>query len=116
PNQDNRQKAARAFAAMVFKATCTWPKIKGIENLPKQPNIIVANHASYLDGILLTAILPNYYQFVIKREITEIPLIHFFLKRLGSHFVDRYNHQRGASDTRKLLRFSSEGVCLVFFT
>ena len=46
----------------------------GIERLPDGACIIVANHASYVDGPLLFACLPPRFGFVIKKEASRIPL------------------------------------------
>ncbi len=36
--------------------------------------VVVCNHASYLDGVVLTAALPPRFGFVIKREMAGVPL------------------------------------------
>jgi 1-acyl-sn-glycerol-3-phosphate acyltransferase len=115
PQQSTRRRAARGAAGLVFRLTGSWPDIAGREHLPARPNVVVANHASYLDGILLTAVLPHEYQFVIKREMTRLPLIHFFLRRLGAHFVERFDKHRGATDARKIMATAGSGASLAFF-
>ncbi len=100
---------------MVFRLTGTWPAIDGLQNLPGSPSVVVANHASYLDGILLTAILPNRFQFVIKREITQVPMVHYFLRRIGAHFVERFDARKGATDARRIMQTATEGGSLAFF-
>ena len=77
--------------------------------------MVVCNHASYLDGIVLTAALPPRFGFVVKREMATVPLAGVVLRRLGSEFVERFNRQRGAADARRVLRNASNGHSLVFF-
>jgi 1-acyl-sn-glycerol-3-phosphate acyltransferase len=77
--------------------------------------VVVCNHASYLDGIVLTAALPPQFGFVIKREMAEVPLAGALLKRLGSQFVERFDRQRSAADARRVLRSASQGNSVVFF-
>ena len=77
--------------------------------------VVVCNHASYLDGIVLTAALPARFGFVIKREMSAVPLAGAVLRRLGSEFVERFNRHRGASDARRVLRNAGQGHSLVFF-
>lgn len=115
PRQIRRRRVARMAAQLVFRLTGTWPRISGLNRLPDAAAIVVANHASYLDGILLTAVLPHRYQFVIKREMTEIPLMHFFLSRLGAHFVERDDPHRGGTDTRRIMQTAHNGESLAFF-
>ena len=46
----------------------------GLENLPEGSCVVAANHSSYVDGVVLTAILPPRFSFVIKREAADMPL------------------------------------------
>jgi len=86
----------------------------GLERLP-QPCIVVANHSSYLDGVVLCAILPASFSFVIKREMAAVPLAGTLLRSIGAEFVERGNRVRGARDARRLLRQAKTGQALVFF-
>lgn len=83
--------------------------------LPDQGCVVVANHASYLDGVILQAALPPRFAFVIKREMDRIPLASLLLRRIGSEFVDRFNRHKGAVDARRVLRRVSSGDSVVFF-
>ncbi|MGI9289710.1 MAG: lysophospholipid acyltransferase family protein [Gammaproteobacteria bacterium] len=115
PGEKRRRGIARSAARLVFRLTGAWPKIQGLEHLPDQASVVVANHASYLDGILLTAVLPHRYRFVIKREITQVPVVNFFLNRIGAHFVERFDTQRSASDARRIMQTATNGDSLAFF-
>src|SRR5688572_26394327 len=77
--------------------------------------VVVANHTSYLDGLILTAALPPRFAFVIKKEMSRVPLAGLLLRRIGSEFVERFDRHRGAMDARRLLRRASCGQSLVFF-
>src|SRR5690606_1936663 len=55
--------------------------------LPSGPCVVVANHASYLDGIVLKAAVPARFSFVIKKEFSRVPLAGLLLRRIGSEFV-----------------------------
>jgi 1-acyl-sn-glycerol-3-phosphate acyltransferase len=79
------------------------------------PCIVVANHASYLDGVLLNGLLPTAFSFVIKREMSSVPLAGLLLRRLGAEFVERRGRAQGLGDARRLLRQASSGAALVFF-
>jgi len=115
PGQQLRRRIARHGARVVFRATGAWPEVSGLPYLPKEAAIVIANHASYLDGILLTAVLPHNYNFVIKREMTKVPFVHFFLRRLGAHFVERFDTHKSARDTRRIMQAATAGGSLAFF-
>ena len=115
PGQARRRSIARLGARILFLLTGAWPRIEGLEHLPTGPAVVVANHASYLDGILLTAVLPSDYRFVIKSEVTKVPLMNFYLQRIGAHFVERFDPNKGARDTRRIMQTAANGDSLAFF-
>ena len=90
-------------------------RVRGAENLPEGQCVVVANHASYLDGVVMAAALPPRFGFVIKREMNDVPMAGLLLRRIGSEFVERFNRHKGASDARRVLRTAASGHSLVFF-
>jgi 1-acyl-sn-glycerol-3-phosphate acyltransferase len=115
PGLGIRRRLVRRAAAGVFRLTGTRPRVRGLSHIPAEPCIIVANHASYLDGPLLTAVLPPRFGFVIKREMTGVPLAHFLLRRIGSEFVERRDTHKSAADARRILLKARAQESLAFF-
>ena len=77
--------------------------VQGIEELPlDQAYVIVSNHCSYLDPFILVACLPRNFRFVAKVELTKYFGVHYFLRRIGTEFVERFNKQKGIEDTHHL--------------
>src|SRR5262245_49747894 len=114
PTLKLRRGTAR-IAARVFFAGAGMPvRIRGCENLPASQCVVVANHASYLDGVVMTAALPPRFGFVIKREMSAVPGAGLLLRRIGSEFVERFNRHKGATDARRVLRTAASGHSLVF--
>ena len=89
PGKSRRQRLGSAAARCCFVVTGVPVELRGIDNLPTDKSVVVANHASYVDGILLKAYLPPQFSFVIKGEMRNIPVVHFLLRRFGSRFVER---------------------------
>jgi 1-acyl-sn-glycerol-3-phosphate acyltransferase len=115
PWQSLRRRMARGAARLVLRACCMPLTVRNLENLPRTPCVVVANHASYLDGVVLFAALPPVFGFVIKREMSKVPIADLLLRRIGSHYVDRGSGQQGARDTRRLLKRAHAGGALAFF-
>ena len=110
-----RRRAAGRRAARTFLWLAAMPlTVKHEERLPEGQCVVVCNHASYLDGPVVTAALPPRFAFVIKREMSAVPLAAIVLRRLGSVFVER-NRTQPSADARRLLRDASRGRSLVFF-
>ena len=103
--------AARAVAWL----SATPLRVDGIEHLPPGPCVLVANHASYLDGIVFTAALPQPFVFVAKGELQSHFVPRVYLKRLGAVFVERFDPGRGSADARRLAELACAGTRLAFF-
>ena len=115
PGVQRRRAAARACARAFLWLAAMPLTVRGLERLAPGQCVVVANHASYLDGLVFTAALPARFSFVIKREMSAVPLMGLFLRRIGSEFVERFDRNRGAADARRVLRNAANGHSLVFF-
>ncbi|MGH8496846.1 MAG: lysophospholipid acyltransferase family protein [Gammaproteobacteria bacterium] len=115
PGLRARRRVARAAARCFFAFCGIRVRLRDATLLPTDACVVVANHASYLDGIVLTAALPAGFSFVIKQEIRSVPIAHLLLRRIGSEFVERFDRRRNAADARRLLKAAANGQALVFF-
>lgn len=112
----NARRAIAHYAAQTFfRVAGMRVKVIGASSLPTTPCVVVANHASYIDGVVLKAFLPARFCFVIKKEVSKAPLAGLLLKRIGSEFVDRFNRHAGGMDTRRLIKAADSGQALAFF-
>jgi len=112
-------RARRGIAHFVSRAFffCSAIPIKLIDAhlLPAGPCLVVANHASYLDGVVLKGALPARFSFVIKKVMSQVPVAGLLLRRIGSEFVDRFNRHAGGMDARRLIKSAATGQSLAFF-
>jgi acyl carrier protein len=107
----------RSCISLFARATATPIRVSGTENLPEegQACIFVANHASYLDGYALTALLPDRFRYVAKIELAKKPLIGPMLKRIRTEFVERFDIDKSVRDTEHLGKVLKAGHSLFFF-
>lgn len=115
PGLERRRRWISAAARTWLQACGIRTEVTGLKNIPSGHCIVVANHASYLDGLILQAFLPPRFSFVVKGEVQKIPLVHFFLQRIGTRFVERFVSAASARDARHLLRAAAAGESLAFF-
>lgn len=117
PGLGLRRRIARACARLALALTGLTPRLTGAQQLAglHAPLIVVANHASFLDALILTAVLPPRFAYVAKQELLHKPLAAIPLRRLGSAFVERFDSARGAEDTRALEERLRAGESMVFF-
>ena len=90
-------------------------RIRGLEHLPEGPCMVVSNHASYLDGPLMTAALPSRFTFVVQHGAASWPVFGRIIRGMGVTFVNRGEARTGASQTRGLIRRLQNGESLTVF-
>jgi 1-acyl-sn-glycerol-3-phosphate acyltransferase len=115
PSLSWRKRAARAVARGLLRASGLPLSVEGGSRVPGGPTVVVANHASYLDWLVLTALLPASARFVAKQELTRHAALRWLLGRVGTRFVARGDPRRGVEDTRALVQAARGGETLAFF-
>jgi len=115
PGASRRIRWIANSAKAIFVLSRIPVTINGLENLPADDCVVVANHASYIDGFLLKGYLPARFSFVIKGELRNIPIVHFLLRRAGSHFVERNHAQGSTRDARQIVKAAQSGQSLALF-
>ncbi len=115
PNLRRRRLVAGSFSRGFLRAAGIPFRVEGLDRLPDIPCVVVANHASYIDGLVAAAALPPDFAFVIKREMVRVPIASLLLRRLGSQFVERFDRHKGGIDARRVLKLAATGQSLVFF-
>lgn len=115
PGLSRRRRLTTAVARAFFSLSGIKVDVSGLESLPDGHCVVVANHASYVDGPLLKGFLPPRFSFVIKGEMRNIPVVHFLLRRAGSKFVDRFTAAGSARDARQIVKAAKDGQSLAFF-
>jgi 1-acyl-sn-glycerol-3-phosphate acyltransferase len=115
PRVQWRRSLVRSLARIALAAFGLRVSATGLERLPAGSCVVVANHSSYLDGIVLKAMLPPRFSFVIKREAARTPVLGLLLRRIGSEFVDRHSQGGRQRDARRVIKRAEQGHSMVFF-
>ena len=75
-------KMARIWAKFILFGMGFYYKVDRTQHLlPNKSYMIVANHSSMIDIMLMLATIPKPFVFVGKKELSKIPLFGFFYKR-----------------------------------
>jgi 1-acyl-sn-glycerol-3-phosphate acyltransferase len=116
PGLRRRRRIARGVTRMLAWLAGVRISVRGGENLPGEGSrIFVSNHASYIDGVVLTAVLPPGFGYVAKEELREDFFMRTGLGRMGAHFVERFDAQQGAGDARRIGEAAKRGEGVLFF-
>lgn len=92
-------------------------RIKGMQNLPDDlhKKVIIANHSSYIDSLVLVAVLPKAVCFIAKAELSKLFLTRLPLEKMKALFVERFETGKSIDDSKHLLNVLQKGETLLFF-
>src|SRR6266508_3410813 len=83
----------------------------GLENLPAGGFLLVPNHISWVDALVLQLVCPRPIRYVIDQEYFHKPLLHPFLRALGCIPINiRHSHQAVRAAAEKVAE--GEIVCV----
>jgi 1-acyl-sn-glycerol-3-phosphate acyltransferase len=115
PSRDWRHQVIHNVARSFLWLTGLSPKVEMEEPIRERGVLLAVNHASYLDPLLLSAVISGPLSFVAKEELAGQRVAGPFLRRIGTLFVRRTDVEGGVEDTRKVLEASLSGERIVSF-
>lgn len=97
-------------------ASLTPVKVYGRENLePGKSYILVANHSSSFDIYAIFGWIGRTIRWVMKKELTKIPIFGWATRVSGQIAVDRSNSQAAIESINKARQNMKPGVSIMFF-
>lgn len=106
---------ARIWAAFILFGMGFVPKMRTAQRLKKHSSyMLVANHTSMTDIMLMLVCMKNPFVFVGKKELAKIPLFGFFYKRTCI-LVDRENQRSRKAVFDRAQKRLNEGTSICIF-
>lgn len=107
--------ARNIWANCILYGMGCFPKIKREQQLVKgESYMLVANHTSMLDIMLMLKVSKNPFVFIGKKELVKIPLFGFFYKRVCI-MVDRESSKSRTAVYRRAQRRLNQGLSICIF-
>lgn len=101
--------------ALLFVVACPV-SVEGREHLSKySPMVLVSNHASYIDPIVLLALLKECPTFIGKKELLKIPILRSCMKKMGCIAVDRIDFSKSLQETQQIVATLEQKESIAIF-
>ena len=115
--------SSRGAGALLHRVACALLLLTGLRpridgELPPRSargRVLVFNHASYLDGLVLSAALRPIPRYVVKGELRTNPFARLFLEGIGAFFVERFERRRSAEDAQAMSAALAAGAEIGIF-
>jgi fatty-acyl-CoA synthase len=105
------RKVLRWACRIVLRLTGLFPKIEGAEHLATAVRqsrekhstfLVVSNHASYLDPLIVASLCPAEIGYVAKLEAASWPIIGRVIRKCGFVLINRNETSQAASDGEQI--------------
>ncbi len=107
---------ARSWARICASLTPIFVSVEGAENArPGQSYIIVCNHESQYDILLIYGWLNLDVKWVMKKELRKIPGIGIGCEKVGHIMVDRKDPEQAKAAINEALNVLDKGIGILFF-
>lgn len=107
--------ARNLWAAPILYGMGCFPKIRYDQRLNRSRSyMLVANHTSMLDVMLMLRVSPNPFVFVGKKELVKIPIFGFFYKKVCI-MVDRESSRSRSGVYRRAGKRLQRGLSICIF-
>lgn len=106
---------AHWWGRVVLRATGSTVKVSGAENVPDGQVIVMGNHQSYFDIMLMLGYINKPLSFIAKKELARLPLISQWMRHLGCLFLDRSQVRQATAVFQQAVEKVQKGWSMVIF-
>jgi fatty-acyl-CoA synthase len=117
PSEEQRiNRLVRTWARRVVRWSGCSLNVSGTEHLAQTPcALMVANHSSFLDSVVLLAAVPSDFRFVANHVAATRPLVGLILRKAGHLVVNRGSARSRATCARAMIAALRAGRSLMVF-
>ncbi|ORX90965.1 acyltransferase [Basidiobolus meristosporus CBS 931.73] len=96
---------ARGFAYCAAPSVGIKFELEGEENLKSTPGIVLCNHQTSLDVLIMGRIFPKDCVVMSKQSLKYVPFLGMFMRLAAAVFIDRKNHASALRTTKNAVEF-----------
>jgi 1-acyl-sn-glycerol-3-phosphate acyltransferase len=106
----------KIWARILLLVACIRIEVKGNERVPRNGKFIYAvNHTSTLDIVVLSAVLPNRYLFIVEEILFRVPIFGQYLNNSGDLPVAANQANKVLEQFMRMVKKIREGNSIVIF-
>jgi 1-acyl-sn-glycerol-3-phosphate acyltransferase len=90
-------------------------RVEGLENIPAQPCVFIANHASNMDPLAFIPAIPRRVGILVKRELFRIPIFSTAMIRAQFTPVDRGDRESSGKSISSAAQMLKDGLSYAIF-
>jgi 1-acyl-sn-glycerol-3-phosphate acyltransferase len=106
---------ARWWARIGLALNNTSVELRGAEHLPGGPFIVMSNHQSNFDILSLIATIPHRIYWIAKKELFDIPIFGYSMRRGGYIPLDRSDGRKALKSMENAASIIRQGSSVVLF-
>lgn len=107
---------AKGWGRLILWITPVWVKRHGLQHVQDhQSYVVIANHQSTYDILLVYGYLPLDFKWVMKIELRKMPFVGFACEKMGHIYVDRKNRSASIKAMKEAKDRLVNGTSVFFF-
>jgi len=116
PRGQAADRLAKRWARVALTLAGLQPSVSGLEHLENNtPAVLVVNHASYIDAIVLMSALPIPFRFIAKQRLLSYPLIGLVIRRAEHVTIEKRDFGQRVAGADRMTDALRGGISVVVF-
>jgi fatty-acyl-CoA synthase len=116
PTARSADRLVRLWCQVILALAGCDVRTEGREHLDgSHASVLLANHASYLDVVVLLAAIPVDFRFVAKRELRRAPVVGSVIRRVHHLTVERAAGSQSVADAERITAALRSGMSVLVF-
>ncbi|MGM0899810.1 MAG: lysophospholipid acyltransferase family protein [Bacillota bacterium] len=109
------QETPKKWSETIMKMTGSKVEVRGEQNLPEGPVLIVGNHEGDFDIPLLIGFLNKPFGFISKIEVKKVPVLSKWMDVMNCVYLNRKDRRQAVRSIREGVKLLKDGHSILIF-